>query len=138
MQKIDVVRYTKDIQKDKLLKVKTNGCIKNLKLDNKILDTNAFRLSKDGKHTIHYTLVNNVKGSFTVYLDTKAPSCNIKNTTYKRKVKISVSDKCSGVKKITLNGKTIQNGKNVSKKGTYTLKLYDKAGNSTMRKFKIK
>lgn len=48
------------------------------------------------------------------------------------------SDKGSGVKSAKLNGKTITSGKKVSKKGTYTLKVTDKANNTKTVKFKIK
>lgn len=60
------------------------------------------------------------------------------NKTYKKKVKITFSDKQSGIKSATLNGKKIKSGKKVSKKGKYTLIVKDKAGNKTTVKFKIK
>lgn len=42
------------------------------------------------------------------------------------------------VKSATLNGKSIKSGKKVTKKGSYTLKVTDKAGNQTTVKFRIK
>lgn len=57
---------------------------------------------------------------------------------YKKAVTIKFSDKQSGIKKATLNGKKIKSGKKVKKNGKYTLKVYDKAGNCTTVKFTIK
>ena len=60
------------------------------------------------------------------------------NKTYKKQVTIKFSDKQSGIKKATLNGKKIKSGKKVKKNGKYTLKVYDKAGNVIQVKFTIK
>ena len=57
---------------------------------------------------------------------------------YKKEVTIKFSDKQSGIKKATLNGKKIKTGKKVKKNGKYILKVYDKAGNCTTVKFTIK
>lgn len=57
---------------------------------------------------------------------------------YKKAIIIKFSDKQSGIKKATLNGKKIKNGKKVKKNGKYTLKVYDKAGNCTTVKFTVK
>lgn len=65
-------------------------------------------------------------------IDKKAPTVTgIKNGTYYRTTRtIKWSDQDgSGVKKVTLNGKTIKNGVKVSAQGEYTLKIYDKVGN---------
>lgn len=58
--------------------------------------------------------------------------------TYKKAVKITFSDKGSGIKSAKLNGKNIKSGKKVTKKGSYTLIVTDKAGNTTKIRFKIK
>lgn len=73
-------------------------------------------------------------------IDKKKPAVTgVKNKkTYKKTVKIKFSDKQSGIKSATLNGKKIKNGKKVSKSGSYTLVVKDKAGNKTTVKFKIK
>ena len=60
------------------------------------------------------------------------------NKTYKKQVTIKFSDKQSGIKKATLNGKKIKSGKKVKKNGKYTLKVYDRAGNVKQVKFTIK
>lgn len=70
---------------------------------------------------------------------TKPTVKGVKNKKiYKKAVTIKFSDKQSGIKKATLNGKKIKTGKKVNKNGKYTLKVYDKAGNCTTVKFTIK
>lgn len=73
------------------------------------------------------------------YIDSAAPQISgIKNgKIYKKSVKIRVSDKVSGVKKILLNGKKIKSGKVVSKKGAYKLVVMDVAGNKKSVRFAI-
>lgn len=86
----------------------------------------------DGKR---YSKIISVSG-----LDkTKPVVKGVKNKkTYMKLVKITFSDKESGINKATLNGKKIKNGKKVTKKGSYTLKVYDKAGNVNKMTFKVK
>lgn len=86
--------------------------------------------------------------SFAVQLkaqDTTKPTVSgIKNNkTYTKSVKFKVSDKQSGIKSVTLDGKKIsvkkaQSGYTVSKKGSHTLKVTDKSGNTKTVKFTIK
>jgi hypothetical protein len=86
--------------------------------------------------------------SYTVKLDgiddTKPTVSGVKNNkTYTKSVTIKATDKDSGLKSATLNGKTIKvsklkSGYKVSKAGSYTLKVKDKAGNTKTVKFKIK
>ena len=73
-------------------------------------------------------------------LDKKKPVVTgVKNKkTYKKTVTIKFSDKQTGIKSATLNGKKIKNKKKVSKNGSYSLVVRDKAGNKTTIKFKIK
>lgn len=105
---------------------------------------NTFTVKKNGTYTIRvitndettYSIKYKVKG-----IDTTAPTVTgVKNKkTYKKAVTIKFSDKGgSGIKKATLNGKKISSGKKVSKKGSYTLKVTDKAGNAKTIKFTIK
>lgn len=103
----------------------------------------TFTLTENGTYTIRienndgiaYSTAFSIKG-----VDKKAPSVTgVKNgRAYKNPVTIKFSDKGSGIKKATLNAKTIKSGKKVSKKGSYTLKVTDKAGNKTTIKFTIK
>jgi hypothetical protein len=125
-------------------------------IDNKIwksseavtADTTGFCVTKNGTYTIRVKVKyasnsgNNVSFSVPVKvsgLDNKKPLVTgVKNgSTYKKTVTIKFSDKTSGIKKATLNGKTVKSGKKVSKKGSYTLKVTDKAGNTKTVKFKI-
>ncbi|MDD6070557.1 MAG: hypothetical protein PUC12_07040 [Clostridiales bacterium] len=91
-----------------------------------------------------YDVNNSENNTSSKKKDTKKPTVKgVKNNkTYKKSVKFKVSDK-SGIKKVTLNKKKIKvskakKGYTVKKKGTYTLKVWDKAGNVRTVKFKIK
>lgn len=104
---------------------------------------NTFTVKKNGTYTIRvitndwvaYSIQHKVKG-----LDNTAPKITgVKNgKTYKKAVTIGFSDKGSGIKSAKLNGKTIKSGKKISKKGKYTLKVTDKAGNTKIVKFTIR
>lgn len=81
--------------------------------------------------------------SVTYKVDTKAPTIKgVKNNkTYKKAVKLKFSDK-NGIKKVTVNkkklsAKQIKKGYKVKKKGKYTVKVWDNAGNTKTIKFKI-
>jgi hypothetical protein len=102
-----------------------------------------------GEGTTHVTgLTKKFGASFAVQLkaqDTTKPTVSgIKNNkTYTKSVKFKVSDKQSGIKSVTLDGKKIsvkkaQSGYTVSKKGSHTLKVTDKSGNIKTVKFTIK
>jgi hypothetical protein len=110
--------------------------------------TTKFCVTKNGTYTIRVKVKYASNSSNTVSvsvpvkvsgLDNKKPLVTgVKNgKTYKKPVTVKFSDKTSGIKKATLNGKTIRSGKKVSKKGSYTLKVTDKAGNTKTVKFKI-
>jgi hypothetical protein len=73
-------------------------------------------------------------------IDTTKPTVSgVQNgKTYKKAVTIKFSDKGSGIKSATLNGKKIKTGKKVSANGTYKLVVTDKAGNKKTVKFTIK
>lgn len=94
----------------------------------------------DGKHKLMVKDTYGNKNEITFKTDKTAPEVkNVKNKkTYRKAVTVKFSDHVSGVKKATLNGKKITSGKRVKKVGNYTLKVTDKAGNSTKVKFKIK
>lgn len=93
---------------------------------------------KEGRHQI---LVEAPTGSvsYSVYVDNTAPKVTgVKNNkTYKKAVTIKFSDKLAGIKKATLNGKTIKSNKKISKNGKYKLVVTDNAGNKKIIKFKI-
>lgn len=94
---------------------------------------------KEGSHSISATdaLGNESTGEFIID-NTKPTVKGVKNgKTYKKAVKITVSDKY-GIKSVKLNGKTVKTGTKVSKNGSYTLKVTDNAGNVQTVKFKVK
>lgn len=78
----------------------------------------------------------NIKKTNGFTIDHKKPTLNIADKkNYSKGACIKAVDKESGIKKITLNGKKISNGKKVTKKGKYQLLVWDKAGNCTKRIF---
>ncbi len=99
------------------------------------LDVNDF---EEGSHaiTVSDTLGNKSEEEFII--DRTKPSIKgVKNgKTYKKAVTIKFSDK-NGIQSAYLNGKIFRNGSKASKKGTYTLKVTDNAGNVKTVKFKI-
>lgn len=96
-------------------------------------------LEKEGKHTVKVFDFAGNKTTITFTYDTTKPVVKgiANGKTYKSARTIKFSDKY-GIKSAKLNGKTIKNNKKISKKGSYTLKVTDKAGNVTTVKFKIK
>ncbi|MBR4020183.1 MAG: hypothetical protein IKI99_02620, partial [Firmicutes bacterium] len=102
---------------------------------------NKFSFVKDGKYVVKTTLQNGAVSTLKFTEDKTKPTTNMKSKTYKKTSKgrkITFKDATSGVKKATLNGKKIKNGKVVKKAGKYTLTIYDKAGNKKVVKFRIK
>jgi hypothetical protein len=130
--------------KTKTIHIDSVDEIKSVKVDGKtakVKDTDtpvSVKLS-DGSHKVTVKTVN-AKKTFTVKVDSTKPTVSgVKNgKTYSKAVTIKFSDETSGIKKATLNGKTIKTGKKVTKAGSYTLKVTDKAGNTRTIKFKIK
>lgn len=94
---------------------------------------------EEGEHRIE--VVDNFSNAqiavFTI--DNTKPSVKgVQNgKTYTKPVTIKFSDK-NGIKTAKLNGKNVKTGAKVSKKGTYTLKVTDNAGNVQTIKFKVK
>lgn len=96
----------------------------------------------DGKHTITATDAAGNQSMVKVTLDQTKPTIKgVKNNkTYKKKVTLKFNDK-NGIKKITINGKTIKKStksKTIRKRGSYTVKVTDTVGNQNKVKFKIK
>ncbi|MCR4801663.1 MAG: hypothetical protein K5895_01485 [Lachnospiraceae bacterium] len=81
----------------------------------------------------------NISNIINVIYDTVKPTVEgvTDKKTYKKAVKIKYGD-YYGVKSATINGKKFKSGKKVSAKGTYKVKVIDKAGNETSLSFKIK
>ena len=100
------------------------------------LDLNDF---EEGSHAISVSDILGNKSEAEFIIDRTKPSVKgVKNgRTYKKAVTIKFSDK-NGIQSASLNGKPFRNGSKASRKGTYTLKVTDKAGNVKSVKFKIK
>lgn len=126
--------YNKDVDLD----ISSNGIITQLTCDDAIAMSNSVSLHEEGKHRVKVVLASGKKANYTIGIDKVAPTVNVKNKTYKKAVTLKFSDKLSGVKSATLNGKAVKSDKKISAKGFYTLKVKDKAGNVKTVKFKIK
>jgi len=151
------------VTKDKIYKVKkyitinTANAIKNVSItrngkvykdtetysvDGKAYDNlyKRFAFVKDGKYVVKTTLANDATDTLKFTVDRTKPTTNVKAKTYKisKSKKITFKDATSGVKKATLNGKTVKSGKLITKAGKYTLIITDKAGNQKTVKFTIK
>jgi hypothetical protein len=136
--------YDSKWSKTKTIHIDTVDEIKSVKVDGKTAkvkdtDTGVSVKLPDGNHKVTVKTANAEK-TFTVKVDSTKPTvAGVKNgKTYSKAVTIKFSDETSGIKKATLNGKTIETGKKVTKAGSYTLKVTDKAGNTKTIKFKIK
>lgn len=113
-------------------------------------DGKVIPVTESGDYTIVFSRSDNLMGIYksnsvivhhTIKAqDTTKPKVSgVKNgMTYSKAVTIKFSDKDSGIKSAKLNGKAIKSGKKVTKNGSYTLVVADKAGNKTTVKFKIK
>ncbi|MBR1744041.1 MAG: hypothetical protein IJ733_19685 [Lachnospiraceae bacterium] len=139
----DASRYTKKSRVNFI----TDGIVTNIKVDGAdyvpyvyyeypsgekpVLYSNYYDFEKEKTCQFTVSLSSGFRKRFTFTYDKTAPKI-----TYQKK-KITVTDK-NGVKKITLNGKKITSGKKVTKKGSYTVKAWDKAGNVKTYKFKVK
>ena len=93
----------------------------------------------NGKHNFTATDSLGNLASIKITVDNKTPVVKgVKNgKKYTKAVVIKFSDN-TGIKSAKLNGKNIKSGKKVTKKGSYTLTVTDKANNVTTVKFKIK
>lgn len=113
--------------------------------------TNPIKVSEPGKYSVvfafgdaDYTWDVDAYNSVVINVNVKAVDktkptiTGVKNgKTYKKAVTIKFKD-ASGIKSAKLNGKSIKSGTKVSKNGSYTLVVTDKAGNKKTVKFKIK
>ena len=132
----------KGIYKNKAIKVTDNKAgVAGILLDGSVIENGdkIASVTSEGKHTLMvYDFSMNKKTISFTYDKTKPVVKGVANgKSYKKSATIKFSDKY-GVKSAKLNGKTIKSGKKVTKKGSYTLKVTDKAGNVRTVKFKIK
>jgi len=120
------------------IKVVTNDKIKSITVNGKTQKSKKISLSEDGEYLIE-VVTKNSKKSFTIVKDSAKPAVTgvESGKTYTGEVTINYTDEESGIKAAKLNGKKIKNGKKVTKSGSYTLKVVDKAGNKTVVKFTV-
>lgn len=97
-------------------------------------------LSAEGLYKITAVDINGNSSKINFRIDTTKPTVKgvSDSKTYSGSRTIKFSDKGSGIKSAKLNSKSIKSGTVVSKKGSYTLVVTDKAGNKKTIKFKIK
>ncbi len=126
---------------EKSIEASDDTSVQTVTLNGKNYGLAKFKLNMDGKHTLVATDANNNTTTVKFTIDTVKPV--VKGATngkiYRKKVKLRFSDKTSGVKTVKVNKKK-KNKKKITlkKKGKYTVKVTDKAGNVTTLQFRIK
>ncbi|MGN0482441.1 MAG: hypothetical protein ACI4HI_02705 [Lachnospiraceae bacterium] len=90
-----------------------------------------FCIRTEQDYVIHKTV------SVTGIDQTKPTVQGVKNGKTYKTATIRFSDKESGISKALLNGKKINSGEKISQTGTYTLKVWDRAGNLCKVQFQI-
>lgn len=124
--------------KVKTVSAKSSGVITKFRVNNEPLSKNSYKATKQGKYSILVELSSGVTKKLNFTIDKSKPTTNIKAKTYTKTAKITFKDKLSGIKKALLNGKIVKNNTKVSKSGSYTLSITDKAGNTNTVKFTLK
>lgn len=132
-----VVGNNKYYKKNVTVKAKSGGVITQFRVNNKPQEKDSYTATKDGAYKVDIKLASGVTKTLKFTVDKTKPTTNIKAKTYKKSVKITFKDKGSGMKTATLNKKKIKSGKIVTKAGSYTLTLKDKAENTKTIKFKV-
>jgi len=133
------VKDKKAYRRSVTVQVEAKSVVTSFMVNGKMQPVNRFNASVDGKYRVSVKTATGLTKKINFCVDKTKPKTNVKNKkTYKKPVRITFRDKVSGIKKATLNGRKIKSGKTVKKNGTYTLKIYDNAGNVTKVKFKIK
>lgn len=127
------------VTKKKSIKVSTPDKLTSLTVNGEKISGTKISLSEDGQYTVT-AKTKNAEKTITFIKDTKKPVVKgVENgKTYTGPVTIKFSDELSGIKSAKLGKKKVKSGVKVSKAGTYTLKVTDKAGNKTTVKFTIK
>lgn len=122
------------------LMIDAENLLDHVKVNDETTQSDHLFLSAEGAYQITAVDITGNSSSINFRIDTTKPSVSgVKNgKAYKTARTIRFSDKGSGIKTANLNGKAIKSGKKVSKKGTYTLNVTDKAGNQKIITFKIK
>lgn len=135
------------IRKKTTITATDDVCLQSISLNGKTLNgvrgvTLGNETFNDGKYTFTATDAAGNHSTVKVTVDQTKPTIKgaKNNKTYKKKVTLRFKDK-NGIKKITINGKTIKKttkSKTLRKRGKYTVKVTDKAGNQNKIKFRIK
>lgn len=122
------------------LMIDSENLLDQVTVNNETTQSDCLFLSAEGVYHIKASDINGNSSSINFRIDMTKPAVSgVKNgKTYKTTRTVRFSDKGSGIKTASLNGRTIKTGKKVSKKGTYTLTVTDKAGNQKTVKFTIK
>lgn len=122
------------------LRIDSENLLDKVKVNDETTQSDYLFLSAEGIYQITAADITGNSSSIKFRIDTTKPAVSgVKSgKTYKSARTIRFSDKGSGIKAASLNGKAVKTGKTVSKKGTYTLIVTDKAGNKKTVKFTIK
>lgn len=133
---ISGVEDGKVYNKKKVVTVTDDVCVQSVQVDGFRINTTMFSFSKTGKYSITALDCNQNATTLTFQIDKKAPKIIKKKKGKGYLLKFSDA---SGIKKVTVNGKSVGKSKAViKKKGTYTVKVTDKMGNTKKIKLKVK
>lgn len=125
----------------KAKKVKFQGAASATYKGKKVKSGTTFK--KHGQHTLILKAASGEQRTVTFFIDKKKPVVRgVKNKkTYKKSKYIYIDDEDSGIASIKINGKKKNpedSGFTIKKKGTNTIVVKDKVGNTTKIKVKIK
>ncbi|MDE6888438.1 MAG: hypothetical protein K2P45_07335 [Eubacterium sp.] len=122
------------------LTITSENLLDKVKVNDESTQSDSLFLSTEGVYQVTASDINGNTSSLKFRIDTTKPVISgVKNgKSYKSARTIRFSDNGSGIKYASLNGQTIKSGKKVSKNGTYTLEVCDKAGNLKRITFKMK
>lgn len=122
------------------LTVDSENLIDYIDVNGKAIHSDYLSLTEEGLYQITVFDLNQNKSSLSFRIDMTKPIIKgVKNgKTYYSAQTVRFLDAGSGVRKATLNNKKISSGTKITKKGSYTLRVIDKAGNKKTVKFKIK
>ena len=127
------------ITKKKSIKISSPDKINSVTVNGEKVSGKKISLKEDGEYTVTVKTKNAEETISFIKDATKPVVTGVENgKTYTGSVTIKFSDELSGIKSAKLGKKKVKSGVKVSKAGTYTLKVTDKAGNKTTVKFTIK
>ena len=138
---IKVSGVTQGATYKKAKKVKFQGAVSATYKGKKVKSGTSFK--KHGQHTLILKAASGEQRTVTFFIDKKKPVVKgVKNKkTYTKKKNITIQDKDSGIASIKINGKkqdVSQISFTIKKKGTNTIVVKDKVGNTTKIKVTIK